>query len=126
MMKKIHPVSATRSLNQAHRHKLTQAAAIGACLGVAGGTVFPLGGALLLAIVWLIGQTGGWLYTLGSILLLSTIPLLLIGAHCLDLLDGRKQIRQRQRKPEPEDTRQGTRVTQSATSIRGRVITSSF
>jgi hypothetical protein len=109
-MNKGHRIRVTRKVNQAHSHNLTQPSAIGAVLGLTGGTVFPLLGALFLAIAWLTGHTGGWLYTLGSILLLATIPLLLIGAHCLDLMDGQKKPRQRQRKPEPENTRQVERT----------------
>ena len=104
-MNKGHRIRVTRKLTQAHSHTLTQASTIGAVSGLVGGTVCPLFGTLLLAIAWLMGHTGGWLYTLGSILLLSTIPLLLIGAHCLDLMDDRKMSHQRQRKAEPENTR---------------------
>lgn len=67
--------------------------ATGALFGFVGGIVAPLLGALLLAGAWVMGnETNGLpLSGVGSILLLSTIPLLLIGGHCLDLLEKRNE-----------------------------------
>jgi hypothetical protein len=72
--------------------------AVGAGLGLVGGGVAPVVGALLLAVAWARGgvQTNGLsLHGAGSVLLLSTIPLLLLGGHCLDLLEERTGKRAR-------------------------------
>jgi hypothetical protein len=63
--------------------------AIGVGSGLGGGMLAAAIGALLSAVAWVRGdETGGLsLHGVGSILLLSTIPLLIVGAHCLDLLD---------------------------------------
>jgi hypothetical protein len=66
--------------------------AIGAGVGLAGGGVAPVVGALLSAGAWAGGgdQTHGLsLHGAGSVLLLAAIPLLLLGGHCLDLLEKR-------------------------------------
>ncbi len=65
--------------------------AVGACLGLAGGSFAPVAGALLLAVGWALGSGGRPLHLAGSVLLLTTIPLLLAGGHCLDLLE--RQVR---------------------------------
>ncbi len=67
--------------------------AAGTVSGLGGGSLAVAVGALLSAVAWMRGdETGGLsLHGLGSVLLLSTIPLLLLGAHCLDLLDGRME-----------------------------------
>ena len=73
-----------------------QAAA--AVFGLAGGIVAAISGTLLSAGAWLLGdETGGVsLHGAGSFLLLSTIPLLLAGGTCLDLLEQRvEKSRQR-------------------------------
>jgi hypothetical protein len=65
--------------------------AIGAVFGLAGGTAAVILGALLSAGAWTLGDEsdGLSLHGMGNILLLSSIPLLLLGGHCLDLLDKR-------------------------------------
>lgn len=65
--------------------------AVGAGVGLVGGGVAPVVGALLLAVAWACGGEAGGLspHAAGGVLLLSTTPLLLAGAHCLDLLDER-------------------------------------
>ena len=65
--------------------------AVGAVLGLGGGILAVADGTLLSAIAWARGEGAGVisLHGVGSILLLSTIPLLILGAHCLDLLEGR-------------------------------------
>jgi hypothetical protein len=62
-----------------------------AVTGLAGGMIAASIGALLSAVAWLRGdETSGLsLHGTGSVLLLSTIPLLVVGAHCLDLLERR-------------------------------------
>ncbi|HEY0386415.1 MAG TPA: hypothetical protein VGC64_10405 [Pyrinomonadaceae bacterium] len=61
----------------------------GAVCGLAGGCLTALLGTLLSAGAWTLGDETGVssLHILGSILLLATIPLLVFGAHCLDLLE---------------------------------------
>ena len=59
-----------------------------AVLGLFGGIIAPLVGSVLTAIAWFIGDWHGFhLQRLGTVLLFMTIPLLLFGAHCLDLSD---------------------------------------
>jgi hypothetical protein len=57
--------------------------------GLGGGLLAIAFGAMLSAVAWVRGnETGGIsMHGVGSILLLSTLPLLILGAHCLDLLD---------------------------------------
>lgn len=63
--------------------------AIGAVSGLGGGILAGAAGALLSVVAWARGDVGNGLsvHNVGSALLLSTIPLLILGAHCLDLLD---------------------------------------
>jgi hypothetical protein len=65
--------------------------AIGATLGLAGGFVSAVVGALILALgaaLRLFGfATHPHLETVGSVLLVSIIPLMIFGGHCLDKLD---------------------------------------
>jgi hypothetical protein len=74
------------------RHGWTWQAA-GAVSGLGGGTVVAAAGAVLSAAAWLRGGEAGGLsaHGAGSLLLLSTIPLLVSGAHCLDLLERRSE-----------------------------------
>jgi hypothetical protein len=67
--------------------------AVGAVSGLAGGIIAAAIGALLSACAWMQGaETGGLsLHGAGSILLLSTIPLLILGACCLDLFEKRME-----------------------------------
>src|SRR5215471_7867419 len=61
----------------------------GACLGLLGGIVAPLFGSALTAFSWLFGDWHGLHeQRVGTVLLFLTIPLLIFGAHCLDLIDG--------------------------------------
>ena len=60
----------------------------GACVGLVGGVVAPLVGLALTALAWFIGDWHGFhIGRDGGILLFLTIPLLIFGAHCLDLID---------------------------------------
>jgi hypothetical protein len=63
--------------------------ATGASCGLAGGMLAATLGTLLMTCAWALGDETGVLsmHGVGSILLLSTIPLLIAGAHCLDLLE---------------------------------------
>jgi hypothetical protein len=70
--------------------------AAGAVSGLGGGILAAAAGSLLSAVGWMLGNETSGLspHAVGSILLLSTIPLLILGAHCLDLLDGRVERNQ--------------------------------
>ena len=61
----------------------------GAVCGLGFGIVCPLVGSILTAIAWLTGPEwhGFHLQRYGTLLLFLTIPLLIFGAHCLDLMD---------------------------------------
>jgi hypothetical protein len=61
---------------------------MGACVGLIGGLIAPLVGLVFTVLAWFIGDWHGFhLGRDGTILFLLTIPLLIFGAHCLDLLD---------------------------------------
>jgi hypothetical protein len=62
---------------------------VGAICGLGLGIICPLFGTILTAIVWLTGPEwhGLHLQRAGSVLLFLTIPFLIFGAHCLDLVD---------------------------------------
>lgn len=62
----------------------------GAIAGLSGGIMAVVIGSLLTAGSWLTGGGSSYIRTLGTIFLLMTIPLLICGAHCLDLMERRK------------------------------------
>lgn len=66
--------------------------AIGAVFGLAGGILAALTGSLLTATAWLTVTQGSGsdTRTVGTVLLVLTMPLLIFGAHCLDLMERRK------------------------------------
>ena len=64
----------------------------GACVGLFGGVIAPLIGVCLTALAWFIGDWHGFhIGRDGAVLLFLTIPLLILGAHCLDLLDNENE-----------------------------------
>ncbi len=67
----------------------------GAIAGLAGGLVAALAGSLLTVISWLTANADALSYTrlTGTMLLVFTIPLLIFGAHCLDVIERRKDRR---------------------------------
>ena len=71
----------------------TGSAAFGFCGGVSAGVL----GSILTAIAWFTGAVwhGHAVQRLGTILLFLTIPLLVFGAHCLDLLETQDERKQR-------------------------------
>jgi hypothetical protein len=71
--------------------------ALGAVVGLAGGIIAAIIGTVLSAGAWVLKNeaNGLSLHSIGSMLLLSTIPLLILGAHCLDLLEQRMEQSQR-------------------------------
>lgn len=65
----------------------------GAVFGLLGGIVSVLLGSVFTAISWITGVEGigAYMQTLGTAFLVLTIPLLVLGAHCLDLLEKGKR-----------------------------------
>jgi ABC-type transport system involved in cytochrome c biogenesis permease component len=63
--------------------------ACGAVLGLCCGIISPVIGSVLTAIAWFTGPKwhGLFLQRDGTVLLFLTIPLLIFGAHCLDLIE---------------------------------------
>ena len=63
--------------------------ASGAVFGLSFGIISPLIGSILTAIAWFTGPEwhGFFIQRYGTVLLFLTIPLLVFGAHCLDLMD---------------------------------------
>lgn len=63
--------------------------ACGAVFGLAGGVITVIFGSLLTASTWIVGTEGygSFLRVFGTVLMVLTIPLLIFGAHCLDLQD---------------------------------------
>lgn len=61
----------------------------GAIVGLAGGIIAALIGSVLTAITWFTGTdaVSSFIHTLGTSLLFMTIPLLILGAHCLDRVE---------------------------------------
>jgi hypothetical protein len=66
--------------------------AMGAVIGLAGGLVTILFGSVFSMIGWFAKSkaTGSFLGKYGTTLFLLAIPLLILGAHCLDLLDRKR------------------------------------
>lgn len=62
----------------------------GAVFGLFGGLAAPILGSVFTAISWFIDSSwhGVSLRSIGTSLFLMAIPLLAVGAHCLDLLDN--------------------------------------
>jgi hypothetical protein len=67
--------------------------AFGALVGLLGGIVAALVGSMFTAISWITGVEGNGAYmqTLGTVFLFLTIPLLVLGAHCLDVVEKGKK-----------------------------------
>lgn len=78
-----------------HQQLKTKFQVAGAATGLAGGVVAGISGGLLTAASWLSANEGArhWLSTAGSTLLVLTIPLIILGAFCLDWLEKDKPQR---------------------------------
>ena len=63
---------------------------LGALTGLAGGTLAALLGSTLTAVSWF-AEVDSIVKTLGTVLLVFTIPLLICGAHCLDLMETKRR-----------------------------------
>jgi hypothetical protein len=66
----------------------------GASCGLCFGILSPLVGSLLTAISWFTGPYwhGFFIQRDGTVLLFLTIPFLIFGAHCLDLMDKEEEL----------------------------------
>jgi hypothetical protein len=64
----------------------------GVVFGLGGGIIAPLLATTLSAVAWFTGARwhGFFLQRAGTVLFFLAIPLLICGAHCLDLLDKRE------------------------------------
>ncbi len=72
------------------RHDMQTWAGVGAVFGLAGGILAVLLGSLLTAAAWLPGmEPHSLLHALATALLVATIPLLALGACCLDKLEAK-------------------------------------
>ena len=68
----------------------------GAIAGLSGGLIAPIFAVLLTVISWFTDPMwhGLALHTAGTSLFVATLPLLVLGAHCLDLLDKENNLAQ--------------------------------
>ena len=75
-------------MEQIHLHGWNRRSA-GAVFGFCFGVLSPVAGSILTAIAWFTGPHwhGFFIQRDGTVLLFLTIPLLIFGAHCLDLMD---------------------------------------
>ncbi|MGE0104708.1 MAG: hypothetical protein AB7H86_17995 [Blastocatellales bacterium] len=71
-------------------------ASIGSFIGLAGGFILPVTGFALLAVNRLLSAPNPTIQKIGTILVVATVPLIVIGGFCLDLLE----------KPKSRDTRE--------------------
>ena len=72
----------------------------GAMFGLCCGIISPLIGSILTAIAWFTGPEwhGFFIQRNGTVLLFLTIPFLIFGAHCLDLMDKQDEGASKSRK----------------------------
>jgi hypothetical protein len=75
------------------RHRGWTRTNCGAACGLLGGVLVALIGSVLTAIAWFTGPSwhGLALQRMGTALLFTMIPLLLFGAHCLDMADKKNE-----------------------------------
>ena len=85
-------------MEQIHLHGWNWMSA-GATFGLCFGILSPLVGSVLTAITWFTGPHwhGFFIQRYGTVLLFLTIPLLIFGGHCLDLLDAKDKAAKRRR-----------------------------
>jgi hypothetical protein len=74
----------------------------GAALGLGLGILAPVAGSILTAIAWFTAPHwhGFFIQRYGTVLLFLTIPLLIFGGHCLDLMDKDEAAKRRNRQAE--------------------------
>ncbi|MBK9313165.1 MAG: hypothetical protein IPM55_02785 [Acidobacteria bacterium] len=63
---------------------------VGVFVGMVGGTLLPLTGLIMMTFAWFFGDLNSTLNRIGSMLLMTTIPLLIFGGYCLDIVDKAK------------------------------------
>lgn len=86
-------VEQTDAKSQPERKRgLARAQLVGAMLGLAGGFAAAVSGSLLTAASWFTSNEGArqWLSTAGTVLLCLTIPLIILGAFCMDWLEKKR------------------------------------
>ncbi|MCI0336408.1 MAG: hypothetical protein L0226_02435 [Acidobacteria bacterium] len=79
---------------------------VGAAIGLFGGAATALSGSILTAAGWFVTNDGArqWLSTSGSVLLYLTIPLIILGAYCLDWMEKDKsQVKSKIARDEEDD-----------------------
>jgi hypothetical protein len=81
---------ASNPLEQRIKYHSCDWCSLGAVAGLAGGIIAALLGSVLTALSWFAEDASHLDKILGTVLLVLTIPLLVIGAQCLDLLDKKK------------------------------------
>ena len=66
----------------------------GAFCGLCFGVLSPLAGLVLTAILWFTGSHwhGAFIQHCGTLFFVLTIPLLIFGGHCLDLMDKENEL----------------------------------
>ncbi len=86
---------AKASLHVPHHKFTAKIQAVGAATGLVGGIGSGLLGAVLIVAGWFAvsKDVRHWLSTAGSVMLLLTIPLIILGAFCLDWLEKEKSHR---------------------------------
>lgn len=86
-------------IEQIHLHGWNWKSA-GAVFGLCFGILSPLVGSILTAIAWFTGPSwhAYFIQRYGTVLLFLTIPLLIFGAHCLDLMDKQDQAVENRRR----------------------------
>ncbi len=79
----------------------------GAVIGLCGGFIAPIFGSILTVASWFIDPVwhGISLHQVGTSLFFVALPLLILGAHCLDLLDKEKKSAHASRQLESNETR---------------------
>ena len=80
------------------RRRLEEAQTWGVIIGLVGGITAAVLGSLLTAAGWMTADAGAkhWLATTGTVLLCLTIPLIVLGACCLDWMEKDKSPSQSQ------------------------------
>ena len=74
------------------RRLLAQSQVVGTVIGLAGSVMSGVAGALLILAGWLTADKGAqhWLSTTGSVLLFLVVPLIILGACCMDWMEKDK------------------------------------
>jgi hypothetical protein len=90
-----HPMLTTLMRGEMKSTTLQKMRLCGSLIGLCGGVAVALLGALLTTAAWFERDAivQRWLSTAGTVLLCSTIPLIILGAFCLDWLEKDKSQR---------------------------------